>query len=434
MTSPATSRCRDPRRARRRAARRRPLRPRRGRVRRLLLDNPILATYLGIHTEDDRLGDGSRDAVLEEIAAERTHLAAVEALDPAGLSQDARFERDLEIHNLRSRSSTPTRSASGSAGRPRPTRSATRCSCCSPATLRPLAERLEPIAAPARGDCPPSSRSRSPGRPARRSPLAAARAQTPREMPGLFGEIRAAAEASSTRRSAKRLDTAVARRREALEAYGAWLQTTLADADDDWPLGRERYDELVALPRVRRPRRRRDPRDRPGAAAGNSAGSRRAAAREIDPDADEPTVIDRVKSDHPATFEEALDGYRDVMGRARAYLIEHDIVTVPDDERIEVIADARVPAQRHAVRRVLRARRGSTPTGAASTSSRRRSTTTRTRCASTTAARSATRASTRRTRATTSSSRSRRAHPSPDPAADRRPRVRRGLGHVLASR
>ncbi len=71
------------------------------RVRRLISDNPILATYLGIHTEDSRLGDASRDAVLAEIAADRAHLAQVEALDDAGLSPAARFERDLEVHNLR---------------------------------------------------------------------------------------------------------------------------------------------------------------------------------------------------------------------------------------------------------------------------------------------------------------------------------------------
>ena len=71
------------------------------RVRRLISDNPILATYLGIHTEDSRLGDASRDAVLAEIAADRAHLAEIEALDDAGLSPAARFERDLELHNLR---------------------------------------------------------------------------------------------------------------------------------------------------------------------------------------------------------------------------------------------------------------------------------------------------------------------------------------------
>src|SRR5687767_2727891 len=72
-----------------------------GRFRRLMRDNPVLATYLAIHTEDGRLGDGSRDAVLAELDADKSHLSAVEAVDPDGLSAEARFERELEIHNLR---------------------------------------------------------------------------------------------------------------------------------------------------------------------------------------------------------------------------------------------------------------------------------------------------------------------------------------------
>ena len=65
--------------------------------------------------------------------------------------------------------------------------------------------------------------------------------------------------------------------------------------------------------------------------------ARAAAAREIDADADELTVIDRVKSDQPATFDDALDAYRSAMLRSRQHLIDHDLVTVPDDERIDVI-------------------------------------------------------------------------------------------------
>ncbi|MEA2518304.1 MAG: hypothetical protein QOF49_384, partial [Chloroflexota bacterium] len=61
------------------------------------------------------------------------------------------------------------------------------------------------------------------------------------------------------------------------------------------------------------------------------------AAAEMDDRATEAEVIERLKSDHPATFAEALDAYRDVMHRSRQYLIDHDIVTVPSDERIEVV-------------------------------------------------------------------------------------------------
>src|SRR6266508_6703683 len=56
------------------------------RFRRLVREDPTLATANGIHTEDHRLGDGGRDAALQQIAADRAHLAAVEAVDAAGLS------------------------------------------------------------------------------------------------------------------------------------------------------------------------------------------------------------------------------------------------------------------------------------------------------------------------------------------------------------
>ena len=44
-------------------------------LRHLITQNPLLGTYLGIHTEDHRLGDGSRDAALADIEVDRAHLA-----------------------------------------------------------------------------------------------------------------------------------------------------------------------------------------------------------------------------------------------------------------------------------------------------------------------------------------------------------------------
>src|SRR4029079_19807359 len=69
---------------------------------RWLIDrNPLIGTYVGIHTEDRRLGDATRDAVLDDIQTERRHLADLETLADGDLSEDARFERDLEIHTTR---------------------------------------------------------------------------------------------------------------------------------------------------------------------------------------------------------------------------------------------------------------------------------------------------------------------------------------------
>ena len=71
------------------------------RVHRLVAADPVVGTYLGLHAHDDALGDGSRDAVLGELASDRTHLTEIEAIEPESLSGPARFDRELELHNVR---------------------------------------------------------------------------------------------------------------------------------------------------------------------------------------------------------------------------------------------------------------------------------------------------------------------------------------------
>jgi uncharacterized protein (DUF885 family) len=67
----------------------------------LLHGEPVLATYLGIHDQDERLGDMSRAGRLEMIALERRFLADLEALEPAGLSAPNQLERELAMLSAR---------------------------------------------------------------------------------------------------------------------------------------------------------------------------------------------------------------------------------------------------------------------------------------------------------------------------------------------
>ncbi|MGZ8501799.1 MAG: DUF885 domain-containing protein [Candidatus Limnocylindrales bacterium] len=306
------------------------------RFRRIVRDHPDFATFVGIHTEDHRLGAGERDAVLGEIAADRAHLATVEAIDPAGLSAEARFERDLEIHNVRrdlfdadvqrvwERRST----ALDGVGDP--------LFALFAREFAPLAERLDAMtsrleAVPAFLD---ANKSRAVVPQVRL--WQTIEIETAGEIPALFDEIMAAAEGVLGPAEGRRLRTAADAAKSAVADYATWLERSLARGTDDWALGRERYDELVGL-------RGFDGLDADAILAigeeqlAQNVAARIATAREIDPDLTEKAVIDRLKSDHPATFEAALEAYREVMVRARRHLIEHDIVTVPDDERIEVI-------------------------------------------------------------------------------------------------
>ncbi|NJD26863.1 MAG: DUF885 domain-containing protein [Chloroflexi bacterium] len=304
--------------------------------------DPAQATYYGIHAWDDRLDDPSRERTLADIERDRRHLAAVEAIDPAELSAAARFERDLELHHLRlslfraevvrtwERRSTGV-SDLGDALFPLFTRD-----------FAPLPDRLDSIAG--RLEAAPgylkAHRSRA-VQPQVRSWLQI-EIGAATNLPPFLDEIVAAAEeppngVSVAEPVRRRLRRAVEAAKAAVFDQVDWIGERLDDGSDEWALGAERYDELLRLRAF----------DGLDADAILEIGweqlernheARRAAAQELEPNAPFETVLERIKEDHPPTFEAALEAYRTAMRRARAFLIERDLVTVPDDERVEVIA------------------------------------------------------------------------------------------------
>jgi hypothetical protein len=306
------------------------------RFRRLMRDNPIAATYFGIHDYDDELGDGGREPILGELAADRQHLATIEALDPSGLSEGVRFERDLEIHNLR-RGIFETDEL-----RVWERRSLALDTIGDGLFLlfardhAPLADRLEPITG--RLEAVPrhleEARTRSTQPQVRL--WQEIEIESAGQLPALFDEVVAAGRGALGPSELRRLERAAEAATVAVDLYTNWLEGTLAGGTDDWPVGRERHDALVAL-------RAFDGLDADAILElgeqklAEEHTARAAAAREIDPSATEDEVIARVKADHAITFDAALGGYRDAMRRARAHLLDRQIVSVPDDERIEVI-------------------------------------------------------------------------------------------------
>ena len=320
--------------------------------RRSIVAHPDAATFLGIHTEDQRLPDGTREAIEDQVAQARAHRGAIEALDPAGLSAEVRFERDIEVHNLglelfdleEQRLWERRSTAMDGIGDP--------LFGLFARNFAPLEERLASLT----GRLEAIPRFLAEHRTRATVPQVRLWQQfeleSAGEMPSFFDEIVAAGSVLPEPEQ-RRLGAAAERAKVAVTDYEGFLRGTLDTAVDSWPLGRERYDELVA-------RRAFDGQDAGRIVEigweqlGRQRAARTAAAREVDPTVDEATVIDRLKSDHPATFDEALDAYREAMVRARGYLIEHDIVSVPADERIEVLPTPGVPAPGDALRGLLR--------------------------------------------------------------------------------
>ncbi len=304
----------------------------------LMERSPAVATYLGIHAHDHRLADFSRDAFLAGMDAERRHESALEAIDPAGLSPATAFERevalfvvrrarfDAEVHRAWERRAHAADEIGDS------------LFLLFARDFAPLAERLEAITERlvATPDALRRVRDRLGPRPVRL--WLQLEIDGLRTLPSFIESIVAAgpeAWGGDDPRQA-RLARAAAAALTAMHEYADWLRTQLPRAGDEYALGGADLETLIRL-------RALDGLDGDAILAIGLEQlelqhlARAEAAREMAGSPDEATAVDRVKADHPATFEAALEGYRDAMHRARAFVIAHDLATMPSDEVLEVI-------------------------------------------------------------------------------------------------
>jgi uncharacterized protein (DUF885 family) len=305
----------------------------------LMAANPVLATSLGIHDHDERLGSRTHAAMDEQIVESRRYLADLEALDPSALSADLAFEREIALLGARravfddevQRQWEQRASAIDDVG--------DGIFIIFARDFAPLERRLEAITARL-ADAPrllreaPQLLGPRPVRMWNELELESAA-----EVGGLLDEVEAAGRgawgADDPRQT--RLEQVSRNARAAIDEYRTWLAGRLDGSDGDVALGRERYDELVGL-RAFDGLTSDDILEIGWQQLAELKAARRRVAAEIDPAASETEVLDRIKSDHAATFEAALDGYRDAMFRARHHIQEHDLATIPEGESLRVVA------------------------------------------------------------------------------------------------
>ena len=305
----------------------------------LMEAHPTWATGLGVHAHDGRLADLSRAAKEADMSAERRFIDALEAMDLEPLSEAARFERELALHGARLRLFDAevvrgwerSTSATDEIG--------TALFLLAARDFAPLEERLLPLTERIEGipEALLQVRDRLGDQPVRlwleTEEVAAA------ELPLLVHEIVSGAGSVWPGGSPQlqRLHSAARAARAALFDYTAWIETQLDRAGDRIALGGAELDELIRL------------RAFDGLSVDDilAIGEEQLAAmhqlrvdagRLIDPSLSEAQIVERVKADGPADFEAALEGYREAMMRARDFIVEHDLATLPTDDRIEVMA------------------------------------------------------------------------------------------------
>jgi uncharacterized protein (DUF885 family) len=302
----------------------------------MLAMDPEQATYLGVHDHDHRLADGTREQIEQLASFHRASVAEMERFSADDLSADRALDRDLVMHEgrLALHQLTERRQWAGSS------RAADHIgNALFPILTRdyaPLSDRLESIAA--RLEAAPAYLSQS-----RTRVDAPVRLwieidiEGSESLPDFLDSIVAVARSERVDPAlASRVESAADGTRAALDEHVSWLrQQVLPRANADWRTGTDGFERLVEL-------RRLDADADEILAVGeqmlaDETAAREAVCREIDPTLESAEVGDMIKENHPSSFPEALEEYRDSMGRARAFVVEHDLATLPNQDRLKVI-------------------------------------------------------------------------------------------------
>jgi len=304
---------------------------------RLLELNPVLATQFGDHRWDDRLTDYTAEGLESQYQEILAALAEFQTMDAGGFRLDAHIDHTLIVHILKSsirsyeRIQAHQRNPGGYLDE----------------TLggvflliikdfAPLSQRLRSAL----------GRVREVPRVLREGQENIVRAEVPRvwaevaieqaqQAPALFMGLLPALAQDAPQLQADLTEAGQAAV-EAIQAYINFLENeVLPQAAGDFAAGRDLFDEMLQeehmvdydaeqLLEVGWEQFR------------GTQAQMEALAQEIDPDKSVKELQEEAKADHP-TAEGLLAAYEETMAAVRQYVIDHDIVTIPEGETLRIV-------------------------------------------------------------------------------------------------
>jgi uncharacterized protein (DUF885 family) len=296
--------------------------------------NPGVGTYIGIHTHDHLLPNGSATQVQEDFQWSSKRLKEFHALDSSGLSEENRFNLQLLNHFHRLEKfwfqDVPHWKAS-----PDPLQSVGALLFIQMSRdYAPLEKRIDDIckrlAALPRYLKEFKTRIAQPIRLWTEIAIDSAK-----ETPAFFDHIVTVAKGKVSAPLLSDLEKAAHSARKACEDYGQWLKGLLKKADNKWALGEERFAKLVELRELGMDveeiyalgqKYLQDLKE-----------ERKKLAEEIGPGLGIEAVTQKIKGDHPKDFEEALKYYQKIMRESREFIARKKIATIPEGEELLVV-------------------------------------------------------------------------------------------------
>ncbi len=300
----------------------------------LVKTEPEAATYLGIHTEDHRVSEQSTESYLERIKDLKTFLDLLSKIDVKKLNHEKeidyeslKFALELELFNtdeLRSWEKAPTGAwIAGDALFILFTRD-----------FAPFEERIKSIISRIK-QFPrvfeqDKERLKKPVKLWVENGL-----QSIEAIPMLFNEIVNAAKGKVSKETFDELISAIKDTEVKFKEYAEWLKEVAKTASNDWAIGPEKFAKLLKLRLI-------DYTPDEILKMGENYLKQFKEqlveiAKEIDPNATVEEVDKRLSEDHPKTFEEVLQLYRESVKRAREWVIKSDFATIPEGDKFEVI-------------------------------------------------------------------------------------------------
>jgi uncharacterized protein (DUF885 family) len=301
----------------------------------LVETNPIVGTILGLHEYDHLLPDGSREAHLKEIEEEKEFIGRLEELDPEKLSFQKRIERDALIgighlsifgaEEYRQWESRPVAvdALGGSVLR------------LFTMDFAPLKDRLLNITS--RIEKAPKFLEESKTRIIKPVKLwVETQIQTSKGFPVFLDEIYKVAEDVMSESELERLREAIERAKESLLDYEKWMEEELLPrSEEEYRMGKEQLDKSIELKRL-----------------GLSTDEIRALGEKylsqfrkqleelaeiIKPGASVEEVREQVRSNHPESFDQVMEEYRDSIKESRRFIEENDLIDIPPGEELKVV-------------------------------------------------------------------------------------------------
>jgi uncharacterized protein (DUF885 family) len=140
---------------------------------------------------------------------------------------------------------------------------------------------------------------------------------------------------AGTEQDRVRLADAGAKAARALDAWAGYLDEMARRATGSWQLGEDRYTRLLGE-REALPYDTRGLRDRGQAEYDRLSSEMRGLTRRAFGTDDWNSVLERSNEDHPRTEEEMRRTYADWTARARSFLVETGLITIPEGESCDV--------------------------------------------------------------------------------------------------